>query len=238
MEKHKNFLLLMMGGKGTRFQNDIPKQYSFVNGLPIYLYILRRYNVMKNIDHIVIVTNPDYLEQTKEWNRFVESDKVYSVISGGKGRSKDIKNALEVIKGIAEDDDVILIHDATHPYVDIDGTNQVIEAIEEHGAATLGGKQFDTVYYIEDGMLKEVINRDNVVSGASPEGFKFGLIYDIYSKTTPEELDKMTSAGALALANNIKMAVVSTNLLNFKVTYPDDMLIMQNLTETYFFKEG
>ena len=75
MKKHKNILLLMMGGKGTRFKNDIPKQFSFVNGLPIYLYILRRYNVMKNIDHIVIVTNPDYLEKTKEWNRFVESEK-------------------------------------------------------------------------------------------------------------------------------------------------------------------
>ena len=86
-------------------------------------------------------------------------------------------------------------------------------------------------------MLKQVINREEVVSGASPEGFKFGLIYDIYYKTSEEELDKMTSAGALAIANDIKMAVIPTNLLNFKVTYPDDMLIMQNLTETYFFKE-
>lgn len=235
--ENKKIVLLMMGGKGERFGQQVPKQYSIINGLPLYLYILQKYNRMEEIDSIVIITNPDYYEKTLEWNKLVDSDKVVNVLTGGNGRSKDIKDALDVVHEFATDEDIILIHDATHPYVDVEGTVEVINAIEEYGGATLGGKQYDTVYYTEDGMLKEVVNRDNVVSGASPEGFKFKLIYDVYQKSTIEELNKMTSAGAIALANNIKMAIIPSNVLNLKITYPGDMIILENLVNTYFFKE-
>ncbi len=234
---NKNIVILMMGGKGERFKNEVPKQYIEIKGLPLYLYILRKFNRMKNIDSIVIVTNPDYYEKTIEWNKLVESDKVCKVIKGGQGRSKDVKSALEVVSEFAADDDIVLIHDATHPYVDIEGTEKVIEAIKKYGGATLGGKQYDTVYYAEDGMLNKVIDRNNVVSGASPEGFKFKLIYDVYEKSSSEQLDKMTSAGAIALANNIKMAIIPTDILNLKITFPGDMEIFDNLADTYFFKE-
>ncbi len=237
MKKQKNIVILMMGGKATRFNQNIPKQYVSIKGLPLYLYIVRKFNSMKNIDSIVIVTNPDYYEKTLEWNELVDSSKVSHVICGGQGRSRDVLSALNTVSEFAEPEDVVLIHDATHPYVDVEGTNKVIDAICEYGGATLGGKQYDTVYYTENGMLKEVISRENVVSGASPEGFKFGLIYDIYKNSTWEELDKMTSAGALALAKNIKMAIIPSDILNLKITFPGDMEIFSNLVDSYFFKE-
>lgn len=235
--KNKRIVLLMMGGKGERFGQQLPKQFYSINGMPLYLYILQKYNQMEEIDSIVIVTNPNYYNETIEWNKLVDSDKVSYVLKGGNGRSKDIKDALDVINTFADFEDVILIHDATHPYVDTKGTNEVIEAIEKYGGATLGGKQYDTVYYTENGMLKEVISRDNVVSGASPEGFKFGIIYDVYKNSTLEELNKMTSAGAIALANGIEMAIIPSNILNLKITHPDDMLILENLASNYYFNE-
>ncbi len=238
MKKSKNIVILMMGGKATRFGNDIPKQYTEVKGLPLYLYILRKFSAMETIDSIVIVTNPNFYQQTLEWNKLVNTEKIYKVICGGQGRSKDVLSALEVVNEFADDEDIVLIHDATHPYVDVEGTKKVIEAIQQYGGATLGGKQYDTVYYTEDGMLKEVINRENVVSGASPEGFKFGLIYNVYKNSTKEELDKMTSAGALALANHIEMAIIPSDILNLKITFPGDMEIFSNLVDSYFFKEG
>ena len=219
MKKQKNIVILMMGGKATRFNQNIPKQYVSIKGLPLYLYIVRKFNSMKNIDSIVIVTNPDYYEKTLEWNELVDSSKVSHVICGGQGRSRDVLSALNTVSEFAEPEDVVLIHDATHPYVDVEGTNKVIDAICEYGGATLGGKQYDTV------------------SGASPEGFKFGLIYDIYKNSTWEELDKMTSAGALALAKNIKMAIIPSDILNLKITFPGDMEIFSNLVDSYFFKE-
>ena len=64
----------------------------------------------------------------------------------------------------------------------------MVEAVKEYGEATLGQKQWDTCYQIdENDMLTAVIPRQQVVSGASPEGFKFKTIYDIYKSWTKEE---------------------------------------------------
>ena len=62
-----------------------------------------------------------------------------------------------------------------------------------------------------------------------------GTIYDIYTSTPLEDLDKFTSAGALALAHNIPMKVVPTNLINLKITYKHDMDVFRKLFHDYYF---
>ena len=47
----------------------------------------------------------------------------------------------------------------------------------------------------------------------------------------------MTSAGALALAHGIPMKVIPTNLLNLKITHPEDMELFTHLADKYFFSE-
>jgi 2-C-methyl-D-erythritol 4-phosphate cytidylyltransferase len=125
--------------------------------------------------------------------------------------------------------------DTTHPYVDEQGIKEMIEAVKEYGGATLGQRQWDTCYQIdENDMLTAVIPRQQVVSGASPEGFKFKTIYDIYKNSTKEELEKMTSAGAIALAHNVKMKVCTLNTLNLKITYPSDLEILKHIIDFNF----
>ena len=126
------------------------------------------------------------------------------------------------------DDDVILIHDATHPYVDAEGTREVIEGVKEYGGATLAQFNYDTVYRMDDDhILTNIEPRFNIVAGASPEAFTFGRIYDIYMNSPKEELEQMTSAGAIALAHGIRMKVVRANVLNLKITYADDMTLFR-----------
>ena len=118
------------------------------------------------------------------------------------------------------------------------GTEELIEAVKEFGGATLGQRQYDTCYKIdENDMLVEVAPRQEFVSGASPEGFLFKIIYDIYTKSTEEELNKMTSAGAIALANNVKMKICTLNNINLKITYPQDVEILEHLIKYNFPEE-
>ena len=139
----------------------------------------------------------------------------------------------------ATSEDVVLIHDATHPYVDVEGTIGVIEGVKKYGGATLGQCQYDTCYQMdEERMIEAVVPRTRIVSGASPEAFTYGKIYDIYANSTKEELESMTSAGAIALAHGIKMEVIPANVLNLKITYPGDMELFKKLCKGYFFVES
>ena len=47
----------------------------------------------------------------------------------------------------------------------------------------------------------------------------------------------MTSAGAIALAHQIKMVVVPASVLNLKITYKGDMELFEKLAQSYFFPE-
>ena len=234
-----NILLLMMGGSGTRFGANVPKQYVEVNGRPIFYYIVRKYARMEELSAICIVSAAPWQDFVRETIADIPFRCRVVQAAGGETRSASVRNGLRAIGAFAEEEDVVLIHDATHPYVDEEGTRAIIEAVNEVGGATLGACQYDTCYQMDSShMLQRVIPRQELVSGASPEAFRYGDISRIYFESTEEELAAMTSAGAIALANGIPMKVVPANVLNLKITYPGDMELFKLLADSYFFTEG
>lgn len=234
----KNYVLLMMGGCGSRFGANVPKQFTLINEKPLFSYIVQKLAKLDYIHSIVIVVNPSWLNYTQEWINKENYKKIRDIVPGGATRSDSVFNGLKALNGIANDNDVILMHDATHPYVDEEGTKKVAEMVAQFGSSTLASLNYDTTYMMDDEQnIVKVIPRRNVIAGASPEGFRYRQIYDIYAKTPAEEMEKMTSVGAIALANNIPMKVVPTKVLNLKITYPEDMYLFLKLFDTYFFNE-
>ena len=228
----------MMGGVGSRFGAKLPKQFTDIDGKPLFTYIAKKLSRQTCISGIVIVVHADYMSLTREWLDKEDVGKVVAVVSGGETRSESVFNGLKALVGIAADDDVVLMHDATHPYVDEVGLEKVVQMVSKYGSATLASLNFDTTYLMDDdNNVKDVIPRRNVIAGASPEGFRFRQIYDIYANSSAEEMEKMTSVGAIALAHNIPMKVVPTDVLNLKITYPRDLILFKHLCKEYFFNE-
>ncbi|MGI6591505.1 MAG: 2-C-methyl-D-erythritol 4-phosphate cytidylyltransferase [Eggerthellaceae bacterium] len=234
----KHYLLLMMGGSGTRFGAPIPKQFVKVEGKPTFSYLVEKYAELRFADKMIIVCNADWVEYADEWVTGLHLEGLdFTVVAGGSSRSESVKNGLQEAAKTASDNDLVFIHDTTHPYVDDEHLDALAEAVERYGGATMGACQYDTVYGMnpDTNMLERVIPRQTVVSGASPEAFKFGLIWPLYRGMTPEELDRFTSAGALALANDIPMQIIPTNLINLKITYRNDMDAFVKLFHNYYF---
>lgn len=233
-----SYVLLMMGGIGSRFGSDVPKQFTLVNKKPLFTYIANKLAKQNCITGIVVVVTESWLDYAKEWIEKLQIQKIVNVVKGGATRSESVRNGLRALVGVAEDNDPVLMHDATHPYVDEEGTKKVAEMVCKYGSATLASLNYDTTYLMDDNSnIVKVIPRKNVIAGASPEGFKFKQILDIYEKTPQEDMEKMTSVGAIALAHNIPMKVVPTTVLNLKITYPEDFKLFNKLFNQYFFND-
>ena len=58
---HKNHALILLGGKGKRLGNEIPKQFLTKNDIPLYVYSVYRYSNLLEISDITLVVNEDYL---------------------------------------------------------------------------------------------------------------------------------------------------------------------------------
>lgn len=230
-----NILLLMMGGSGTRLGADVPKQYIELENRPIFSYILEAHQNCEHVDKIVIVSHSSWLDYVRLWSDWLAADKVAAIVAGGANRSSSVFNGLKAVEEWANDDDVILIHDATHPYCDDEGIAEIVEAVRRFGGATLGQAQFDTCYRTaQDNLIETVVPRQLIFSGASPEAFCYRRIYDIYANATEAELEAMTSAGAIALAHHIPMKVIPSRVLNLKITYPHDLELLKILLHDFF----
>jgi len=231
-----NAMLLMMGGTGTRFGKDRPKQYTLIDDRPLFSYIVEKADKTACIDRLVVVSHADWLDYAQEWCENCVKRIPFDVVAGGENRSSSVLNGLTRLGCYAQKDDVVLIHDATHPYLDPEGVEKVVEAVREFGGATMASRNYDTVYRTdEQGFLEKVEPRERIVAGASPEAFRFGDIYDIYRSASAEELASMTSAGAIALSHNIPMKVIGTSVLNLKITYEHDLDLFLKLIHGYFF---
>lgn len=230
-----NVLMLMMAGKGERFGSKIPKQFTIVNSKPIFLNIVENYAKLPHIDVICLVVNEMWLDKVEGWCSGISKHIIYA--RGGKNRSESVRNGLRKVESLAKADDVILVHDATHPYLDRDGVERVIESTEKYGAATLASFGYDTVYKIDEfDFVESTIPRQRVINGASPEAFKFSLINSIYATSDDEQLEKMTSAGAMALERGVSLRFIPTDILNLKITFQRDFELYKMLPESYFYR--
>ena len=229
-------LLLMMGGSGTRMGADVPKQYLEVEGRPVFWHILRAYAAMEELTGICVVSHRDWLDYVRGQMADVSFRCPVVLTEGGDTRSASVRCGLRAAASMAAPEDVVLIHDATHPYVDREGTRRVIGAVRETGGATLGAMQYDTCYEMdENGRIVRVVPWQTLTAGASPEAFRYGEISRIYFDSSEEELARMTSAGAIALAHGIPMQVIPAGVLNLKLTYPEDLKLFRLLAASYFF---
>ena len=226
----------MMGGSGTRFGADVPKQFVEVGGRHVFLYLLDAIQSLEVADGFVVVSHKDWVDHIKETTKGQYS-KMLAVVKGGDCRSKSVYNGLKELKKHTNDDDIVLIHDATHPHLDGTKIPELIEQINIHSAATLVSSVYDTCYIKqENGLIDHVVDRKTIAVGASPEGFKMGVIFPIYDNATEAELETMTSAGAIWVSSGGEMGTVVSELLNLKITYPNDMELYKLLYNSYYRK--
>lgn len=231
-----NVLLLMLGGSGQRFGAKIPKQFTLFNNKPVFLPILEHYERSGFIDLFCLVVHKDWLDNVRRWTSNIKTPVM--LVQGGLTRSHSIRNGLVALESQCKAEDVILIHDSTHPYLDILGVKKVIDAVHTHGGATLATFGYDTVYSLsESDFINKVLPRTKVVNGASPEAFKFGLVHSLYSQSSNEELSKMTSAAAIFKEHGIDVKFIPTEILNLKITFQRDFQLYTKLGEEYFYPE-
>lgn len=219
-----NCLMLMMGGNGTRFGADIPKQYIKVNGRPVFQYTLDQYNRCEEVEKVLIVSNPEWVDYTKKNAEKLLRNKLTEVVAGGSTRSHSVKNGLVCCEKYLKEDDYILIHDATNPFVARKTIGKAIQAAKETGAAVVGTNQYHTIYRRDGSDLIDCfLPRETIGSGYSPEIFRFSMIYPYYKNAKEQELSAMTSTVALVLQYGAEVQFVPADLVNLKITYPKDM---------------
>lgn len=93
-----NCAIVLAGGKGTRMNSEIPKQFLVVGGKPLISYSLDVFEKSPFIDAIIIVTSQDYTGYMKALVKENGYKKIAGIALGGKERYDSVHSGLELLQ--------------------------------------------------------------------------------------------------------------------------------------------
>jgi 2-C-methyl-D-erythritol 4-phosphate cytidylyltransferase len=148
MKQNKTIAIILAGGSGERFGNELPKQFIKLAGKPIIEYTLKNFQSHSSIDEIIVVIKKEFEE--KLWNIVKKNNfnKVTKIIYGGKDRFNSTYAALRTLENENEDIKVIF-HDAVRPLIDKKTIDRVIKALNYYDAVDTAIDATDTIIEID-----------------------------------------------------------------------------------------
>lgn len=226
-----NIVLLIAGGVGSRFGANIPKQFVEINNKPIIAYTLETFQKAIEIDLIVVVSVAgweDYIERLK--NNFAIT-KLMHIITGGNSRFESIYKGLISLADIANESDLVLIHDAVRPCVTTNQINSSLRVAKIQGAALAVASCYDTMFVSRDGIIiDKVFPREELFKGQTPESIQYGIAYSAYREADQKGL-YIDSPTSLLLKLNIPVGLSLGSQENLKITTMEDIALFKTIIE-------
>ena len=145
----KKIAVVLAGGRGSRMNSDIPKQYLMLKDRPVLYYALKAFQD-SDIDSIVLAAGENDLEMCR--TQIVEKygiNKVMAIVAGGAQRYDTVYNALKAAQELAIDtapeEVLIYIHDGARPCISREIIKNCEEAALQYGACTAAVPVKDTI---------------------------------------------------------------------------------------------
>jgi 2-C-methyl-D-erythritol 4-phosphate cytidylyltransferase len=213
------YALVPAAGFGTRMGGELPKQYLPLAGQPMIFHALNTLCSCAEITTVFVVLAPDdTLFHTYDWSRF--GDKLQPLFCGGEMRSDTVLNGL--IASELEPDDWVLVHDAARPCLT---QAQLAKLIAELRDDAVGGilavPVADTLKRADDrGRIAHTEERAGLWQAQTPQMFRAGLLAKAL-----QQVKKVTDEASAIEAMGLQPKLVLSEPTNFKVTYPQDMLL-------------
>ena len=200
--------LIVASGKGERAKLGYNKVfYCMKDGKTVLEHAASLFMEDEDCKRVIIVTNEEDFDQIRPHEKII-------LTKGGEVRSESVRNGLKLCES-----EYVFIHDGARPFLHEEALRQVKEKLITDKAVILGRYAIDTIKVVEDGVIKETIDRNKIFLAETPQAFDRKLIEDCYEKC---EGIAFTDDASLAEALGYKVSVVNDEYDNRKLTKEED----------------
>lgn len=229
--------VIVAGGSGQRFGGERPKQFQELNGHPLYIWSIYNSYHSRYFRRIILVVPSSYIDAVKldlAEHLLAEMLAKVSVIAGGDSRQASVMNALLYLEESGAPDFVVM-HDAARPLAGPSHFAQCARTLETRGACSIGLPVSDTIKSVENGIIKETIDRSKLWSVQTPQGAPFELLLKCHKKVSAGGISVTDDAAVLEACGH-EVHVFTGFSHNIKVTVADDFKTCELLASLYLSK--
>ncbi|MDK8631168.1 MAG: bifunctional cytidylyltransferase/SDR family oxidoreductase, partial [Escherichia coli] len=217
----------------ARFGGTLPKQFTKLAGKAVIEYTVEAFEKSLNIDEIIIVSHPSYVDLIWKFVKKNQWKKVTKVFNGGKERFDSTYSALQGLEG-EDNNSNILLHDAVRPLINESIINNCIDALRNFEAVDVVIPSADTLVEVyDDGCISNIPNRAVMRRGQTPQAFKLGTLKQAYQRAINAQRFSFTcDCGVVrSMVPGVRVATVVGAESNMKVTHPIDLFIAEKLLQ-------
>ncbi len=199
------------------------KQFMLLEGSPILLHTVRKFAASSRVTEIVVAVRSEDLDWVRDLMKREFPGRRVRVVEGGNSRQESVQNALATLD---RDTDLVAVHDAVRPFIDLEIIEKVLDAAAETGAAIVGVPPVDTVKQVNRGTgqvrVRSTLARDRLVLAQTPQVFRYEILTRAF-QSAREDGFIGTDEASLVERLDVDVTVVLGSDRNIKITKPADM---------------
>lgn len=229
------YAAILAGGSGARMGNpEKPKQFFMLGEKPILIHTVEKFCAFPDFQKVLVMCPQVWLQQTQDLIRrhCPQYEDRIALVAGGAERNDTVMNAIAYVEQNcpADNDTILVTHDAVRPFVSHRIIRDNIAAAREHGACDTVVPATDTIVESMDGRaISAIPNRSVLYQGQTPQSFNLHKLKELTSSLTDEERATLTDACKIFVLRGERVVLVEGDVANMKITYPQDMRVATSL---------
>lgn len=218
--------IVLAGGKGSRMNSEIAKQYMLLDGKELICYSLQCFNESEFISDIILVTGACDIQFCKE--EIVSKygyDKVRTIVSGGEERYDSVYQGLLAAQELCCNDDIVMIHDGARPFVTEAMIADSVKAVATSGSCTVAVAAKDTIKIVDSDMMGiDTPDRKTLYQIQTPQTFSYKLLRQAYEKLYEDTSVNVTDdTMVMEKYMGVRTKIIEGSYANIKITTPEDL---------------
>ncbi|MGL5253695.1 MAG: IspD/TarI family cytidylyltransferase [Brevinema sp.] len=229
----KNIGVILAGGLGSRF--GLLKQFLTLGNKTVLEYSVHSFASCDVIDEIVIVASPEHYEKIQ--GLFQQLSKPLILAPAGKERYFSTLSALNLYDKL--DHINMLIHDAARPLVSPTLIKKCVDALQSAEAVSVAMPCNDTIFEASNNIISAIPPRSHLWRAQTPQGFRGEILRLAFDKALQDvNLQSTDDCGIVhRYLPEIPITLVDGEECNMKITYADDIKLLEHLLKLSNTKE-
>jgi len=214
-------VIIPASGSGIRFGGNTPKQFLKSDGKEIIVRTIEKFNGNKSVNEIIISTKLEYFEKISSLVSRYKLTKVKKIVQGGNLRQDSVYSAL--INSGADDEDIILVHDAVRPFITSKKITEIINEARKENCVIPGLPVSETLKLVgKNNFVDKTIDRNSLYSIQTPQAFRYKILIRSFEKAYRDNFIG-TDESSLAENAGYKVKVIQGERNNIKITVKEDL---------------
>jgi 2-C-methyl-D-erythritol 4-phosphate cytidylyltransferase len=218
-------VIIPAAGAGSRMGAEAPKQYLSLNGKSLIQHVLKVFEQATKIHAVHVILDATDTHWRNSNTKISAKTQVH--YCGGDTRAASVLNGLNAIREQVKDDDWVLVHDAARPGLTNRLLNELIKRLENDPVGGLLALPLADTLKKSDAndKVQTTVPREQLWQAQTPQMFRYATLKNALESFKGAPTDEAEAIEALGLSPQL----VTGELRNLKITYPQDLAVLAAL---------